>query len=286
MTPTTLTAPGGTLWPIATKDVLVSVYKPGAAGAEAPFRTLRRHGFVSRGTTVHRHRNGRLEGTVALFSSLSVDAAALARRGERHLAERFADRAGALEQEPGFVEFVTYLATLDPDEASNVMSGREHPGSRVEGLLRGLAGRAVAERDVLLDTARRDGFENVESALPSAGRVVEANPNAVTVDLVWFGPGDAAITVLPRTMAEAVHRTTAGDFIGVLRQPTSADRIDVQVFPALSLHGATRAADRETPLSQFAQTSGPVLLSDADFDRVRAANPEPRRILVPVEIEE
>ena len=73
-------------WPVVVRDRIVHAFKPGTSPAgEAPFRTLRRHEWVSQGVRVTLFADHGLAGQMTFFSSLNVVAARLARRGNAPL---------------------------------------------------------------------------------------------------------------------------------------------------------------------------------------------------------
>lgn len=85
--------------PFMTRDAIVAVLRPGQSATEGPFRTLRNRHLASEGLRIDvRTSSGRVHGRTHLYCSLNTDAARAARLGQAALAERFASRAGELEQ--------------------------------------------------------------------------------------------------------------------------------------------------------------------------------------------
>src|ERR1700749_1331583 len=110
-------------WPVVARDRIVHAFKPGkSAAAEAPFRTLRRHEWVSKGVRVTLFADGGLAGQFTFFSSLNVMAARRARPGNVPGAERVARAAADLEAGPEFAAFRRCLAELPNREAEQVVN--------------------------------------------------------------------------------------------------------------------------------------------------------------------
>src|ERR1039457_2904864 len=131
-------------WPVVVRDRIVHAFKPGgSAAAEAPFRTLRRHAWVSPGVRVTLFADGGLAGQMTFYSSLNVVAARLARRGDALAAERVARAAADLESGPEFAVLRRLLSDLPAREAEQVVGGvlpEDAPAALAEAL------RAVASR--------------------------------------------------------------------------------------------------------------------------------------------
>src|SRR5580692_2077970 len=131
-------------WPVVARDRIVHAFKPGGSpAAEAPFRTLRRHEWVSAGVRVPLRSDRGLAGQMTFYSSLNVMAARLARRGNAPAAERVARAAADLEAGPEFAVLRTLLSELPGREAEQVVGGlfvADGPAALAEAL------RAVASR--------------------------------------------------------------------------------------------------------------------------------------------
>src|SRR6202034_3145233 len=111
-------------WPVVVRDRSVHAFKPGGSpAAEAPFRTLRRHEWVSQGVRVTLFADRGLAGQLTFFSSLNVMAARLARRGNAPAATRVARAAADLEAGPEFSVLRSLLSKLPDHEAERVVSG-------------------------------------------------------------------------------------------------------------------------------------------------------------------
>src|ERR1700733_7449428 len=131
-------------WPVVIRDRIVHAFKPGgSAASEAPFRTLRRHEWVSQGVRVTLFADRGLAGQMTFFSSLNVVAARLARRGDAPGAERAARAAADLESGPEVAGLRRLLAARPDGEAEQVvgeMLSENPPAAMAEAL------RAVASR--------------------------------------------------------------------------------------------------------------------------------------------
>src|SRR6202035_5890313 len=111
-------------WPVVIRDRIVHAFKPGgSAASEAPFRTLRRHEWVSQGVRVTLFADHGLAGQMTFFSSLNVVAARLARRGNARAGERVARAAADLEAGPEFAVLRSRLSELPDPEAERVVCG-------------------------------------------------------------------------------------------------------------------------------------------------------------------
>src|SRR5580698_5809450 len=111
-------------WPVVARDRIVHAFKPGGSpAAEAPFRTLRRHEWVSAGVRVPRRADRGLAGQMTFYSSLNVIAARLARRGNAPAAERMARAAASLESGLEFALLRRLLSDLPNREAEQVIGG-------------------------------------------------------------------------------------------------------------------------------------------------------------------
>src|SRR4051812_46976101 len=69
-------------WPIVGRDEVVKAFRPGMPATEAPFRTLRAHGWASSGMSVVTRRGNRASGRWTIFSTLNIEAARYARHGD------------------------------------------------------------------------------------------------------------------------------------------------------------------------------------------------------------
>src|SRR5262245_22787168 len=125
-------------WPVARRTRLVHAFKPGdRSHSEAPFRTLRKHDWATPGVRIAPRAGSHLSGQLTMFSSLNVEAARLARRGDEVAATRVAAAATELEARPEFDRLSKILAELPLPVARDVIDGAvpdEAPPALLEAL--------------------------------------------------------------------------------------------------------------------------------------------------------
>jgi hypothetical protein len=260
-------------WPVVVRDRIVQAFKPGVSpAAEAPFRTLRRHEWVSQGVRVTLFADRGLAGQMTFFSSLNVMAARLARRGNAPAAERVARAAADLEAGPEFAILRSLLSELPDREAEQVVSGQV-PGDGPAALTEAL--RAVASRteqvranDILLSSPAEVVF---------AGRIAEVSDRFV---LLVQGKGRA--TMVPLWMAGAARRDRVGDFLALVADKLDGASAVVEAVPAIDIDD-TPGADGFSP---FGRGDARTRSITADDVRLLAGEPQSLRILVPVTIDE
>jgi hypothetical protein len=259
-------------WPVVVRDRIVHAFKPGApAAAEGPFRTLRRHAWVSSGVRITRRDGRGFAGQLTVYSSLNVFAARLARRGDAPAAVRVARAAADLESGSEFAQLHRLLSGLPGLEAEQVLEGSLPEGAHVE-LAEAI--RAVASRTERLRAA--------DIALSSPAEVVFAGHVAeVTQRYVVLMEEEGTTTMVPRWMAGAAKRERPGEFLALV-----ADKLDdasavVLAVPAIDLEGIHAAPD----YSPFTRADRRTLSITADDARLLAGEPRPLRILVPVTID-
>src|SRR6476659_236332 len=161
-------------WPVVDRSRVVHAFRPGgSASAEAPFRTLRGHAWASAGIRVTPRAAGQLAGQLTLFSALNVEAARLARHGNRAAAERVARAAEELEAGPEFGHLRRLLSLLTEHEAAGVLRGVVQDAESSE-LAEAL--KAVARR-----TEERRAEELILASLVEviAGRIAEVHDGYV-----------------------------------------------------------------------------------------------------------
>ena len=262
-------------WPVVIRDRIVHAFKPGGSPAsEAPFRTLRRHEWVSQGVRVTLFADRGLAGQMTFFSSLNVVAARLARRGNAPAAARVARAAADLEAGPEFAALRSLLSKLPDREAEQVIAGlfpEDGPAALAEAL------RAVARRteqmranDILLSSPAEVVF---------AGRIAEVTNGFVL--LVQVKETATAATMVPLWMAGAARRDQVGDFLVLV-----ADKLDdasavVEAVPAIDINDAPEADG----FSPFRRGDARTRSITADDVRLLAGEPQSLRILVPVTID-
>lgn len=260
-------------WPVVVRDQIVHAFKPGGSpAAEAPFRTLRRHEWVSQGVRVTLFANRGLAGQMTFFSSLNVIAARLARRGNAPAAARVARAAADLEAGPEFAILRGLLSELPDREAEQMVSGLfpEDGSAALTEALRAVASRTeqVRANDILLSSPAEVVF---------AGRIAQVSDESVL--LVQLGKGTA--TMVPRWMAGAARRDRVGDFLALVADKLDGTSAVVEAIPAISIDDAPDADG----FSPFGRDNARTRSITADDVRLLAGEPQSLRILVPVTID-
>ncbi|HUC57657.1 MAG TPA: hypothetical protein VMA95_09670 [Streptosporangiaceae bacterium] len=255
-------------WPVVTRDRIVRAFRPGVlATSEAPFRTLRRHGWVSTGVRVARHGDRGLAGQMTIFSSLNVVAARLARRGDASAAERVASAAASLESGEEFAGLRRLLSALPSHEAERVVAG-DLPADRapLAEMIRALANHTEQARpgDIMLTSPAEVIF---------AGQIAE-----LTDALVVLVQAPGSTTIVPRWMANAAHRDQVGEFLALVADQIDGASAVVEAVPAIDVPAAR--------FSPFGRGDNRATAITADDVRLLSGEPEPLRILIPVTIEE
>jgi hypothetical protein len=259
-------------WPVVVRDRIVHAFKPGGSpAAEAPFRTLRRHEWVSQGVRVTLFADRGLAGQLTFFSSLNVMAARLARRGNASAAERVARAAADLETGPEFAVLRRRLSELPDREAEQVVSGllpEEAPAALTEAL-RAVASRTeqVRANDILLSSPAEVVF---------AGRIAEISDGYVVV-VQMKGPA----TMVPRWMAGAAQRDRVGALLALVADKLDGASAVVEAVPAIDIDDAP-GADGFSPFGRGDARTRVITAYDA---RLLAEEPQSLQILVPVTID-
>jgi len=258
-------------WPVVIRDRIVHAFKPGGSpAAEGPFRTLRRHEWVSRGVRVTLFADRGLAGQLTFFSSLNVVAARLARRGNAPAAERVARAAADLEAGPEFAVLRGLLSELPEGEAEQVAGGLfpEDGPAALTAALRAVASRTeqVRANDIVLSSPAEVVF---------AGRIAEVSDRFVLLVQV-----KGTATVVPLWMAGAARRDRVGDFLALVADKLDGASAVVEAVPAIDVDDAP-GADGFSP---FGRGDARTRSITADDVRLLAGEPQSLRILVPVTI--
>jgi hypothetical protein len=261
-------------WPVVIRDRIVHAFKPGgSAASEAPFRTLRRHEWVSQGVRVTLFADRGLAGQMTFFSSLNVVAARMARRGNAPAAARVARAAADLEAGPEFAVLRSLLSKLPDREAEQVIGGlfpEDGPAALAEAL-RAVASRTEQVRadDILLSSPAEVVF---------AGRIAEVTNGFVL--LAQVKETAAATTMVPLWMAGAARRDQVGDFLVLVADKLDGASAVVEAVPAIDID--TPEADGFSP---FGRSDARARSITADDVHLLAGEPQALRILVPVTID-
>src|ERR1700733_12756654 len=262
-------------WPVVIRDRIVHAFKPGgSAASEAPFRTLRRHEWVSQGVRVTLFADRGLAGQMTFFSSLNVVAARLARRGDAPAAARVARAAADLEAGPEFAVLRSLLSKLPDREAEQVIGGlfpEDGPAALAEAL------RAVASRTEQMRA--NDILLSSPAGVVFAGRIAEVTNGFVL--LVQVKETATAATMVPLWMAGAARRDQVGDFLVLVADKLDGASAVVEAVPAIDIDH-TPEADGFSP---FGRSDARARSITADDVRLLAGEPQSLRILVPVTID-
>jgi hypothetical protein len=260
-------------WPVVVRDRIVHAFKPGgSAAAEAPFRTLRRHAWVSPGVrvTLFADRGLGLAGQMTFFSFLNVVAARLARRGDAPGAQRVARAAADLESGPEFAALRRLLSDLPDREAEQVVGGvlSENSSPAMAEALRAVASRTEQVRadDILLSSPAEVIF---------AGRIAEVTDGYV---LLVQGKGEA--TMVPRWMAGATQRDQVGALLALLADKLDGTSAVVEAVPAIEVEDAPETDG----FSPFGRGDARTRSITADDARIMVGQAQPLQIIVPVTV--
>jgi hypothetical protein len=258
-------------WPVVARDRIVHAFKPGtSASAEAPFRTMRRHDWVSAGVRVTRFADHGLAGQLTFFSSLNMAAARLARRGNAPAAERIARAAADLEAGPEFADLRRRLAELPDQEAEQVVNGQlraDAPAALAAAL------RAAARRTEQVRADMTFMPSPMETAF--AGRIAEVSSTYVLIE------AKECSTMVPRWMAGAAQRGEVGDFLVLVTDKLDGASAVVEAIPAIDVDSSPRA-DGFSPFGRGDTRTTTITTADT---RLLAGEPQPLQILVPVTID-
>ena len=258
------------LWPIVGRSQLVQAFKPGESGSrEAPFRTLRTHGWATAGVSVVTRQAQRASGRLSIFSVLNVDAARSARQGDPALAAALAKAAAGIEASSAFVQLGELLTGKAASDVSCVVEGgqRESWWSELDGFLRHLARQTKAARARRpLKAARREMV---------AGKISETGAEF----LVLTAAGGRR-TAVPRWLAHAAHRENVGDCLALVTDRLDERRAVINAVPGIDLNMKVPDA-AFTPFGRAAPVHRLTRADARQLSRPRA----PLKILVPVTFE-
>lgn len=251
------------LWPVVGRAQLVRAFRPGESGAkEAPFRTLRQHGWATGGVSVPLREGERASGRFVLFSVFNVDAARCARQGDEEGATRFAGLAARIEASPGFLELGRWLRKRTFADVSRTVDGfiEEASAPDVQARL----------RQVALDTEQaREKAPRTPGLL--LGKVLEVQPDYLTLR------DDAGrLVAIPRPLAHAVHRERVDDCLALLTDQIDEHQFVVQAVPAMEL-----TASPASTFSPFGRAAPVRALSGEDVT-ILSKKPKKLKITVPV----
>lgn len=253
-------------WPIVGRSQLVRAFRPGESRKEAPFRTLRAHGWATAGVGVVTRDERSASGRLTIFSVLNVDAARLAREGEHRGAAQLAGAAARVESSKGFLELKQLLSGHPLEEVSAVLEGGapEDQWPDLHELLRQIARETKATRTRISPRVKLSGVVT--------GRVSEAQGGFV----VLTAEGGAR-TAVPRWLAQSAHRANVGDLLALVTEKLDDQQMVVNALPGIE---TSRASPKFSPFGRRAKVHA---LTAADAKKL-AGSPAPLHILVPVSI--
>ncbi len=254
------------VWPVALRAQLVRAFRPGEpSDKEAPFRTLRKHGWTSPGMSVVCRERKRAAGRLTVFSTLNVDAARLAREGRPKEALTFAKAAARIEQGKSFLALKEWLSGSTAAEAATAIQGTS--STPAPGLLQVL--RLIAAETL---SARRHCAVEDPNLQTVAGRICETLATAVVLET-----GNHR-TYVPRGLAESANRTKVGDLLALVTERLDASYVFVFVLPAIAVEKVEGAT-----ASPFGRSSSVLSLTAEDV-RLLRRDPAPLEVLIPVTV--
>jgi hypothetical protein len=262
-------------WPVVTRDRVVSAFRNSDDDtAEAPFRTLRAHGWSTAGVRVPVRRDGHLHGGFVIYSSLNVDAARLARHGQSEAATRLADAASRVEVSKVWRSLVAQLAAVTEFEAKSVVSGVV-VSETISKLLRQLA----------TVTARARSKEKLVATVYeiSAGAVSEKRDGYVVVRSTT-----GSETAVPTWMVQGISRDQLGDLVALLYERLGSHKAVFEAVPGLDLDTATvgnNISEPPAPYSPFDSTDLRTYQIAEEDLRLFQHPPALLTVMVPVAIE-
>jgi hypothetical protein len=257
--------------PFVTREVLLSVLRPGELTSERPFRTLRGHKAASGGLPVLlRAPGGQVLGRIQLYSSLNADAARAYRLRQREAARALAERAAAIERSPAAqlirravasatatlpLDYLDYLSTETPTSLKRYLQMRALStwhGSDREGLTREWLSHSDAwlvdgaeDRGTLMEAAmmldqeacqaRQDILgENDTSATTFYGVVRRMDATAAEIE-----GADGQLLLIPRDDLERQGLSALGQPVSVLREVLPGGGSYSLPMPAMALEEET-----------------------------------------------
>jgi hypothetical protein len=163
-------------WPVVGWRDIVRAYRPDSPVGEAPLKTLRSHGVLSRGLRFTRHNHSRLAGAGMLYSCLSVSAAVLVRRKDLPAAQAYHAHAQRLEDE--------LLKHLSVDRAElEPLAGPSQAAWKALDWLCSETQKALASLPPVPDEERIFGI--LKSTDGKKVRFVEAGPHGIDRELPY-----------------------------------------------------------------------------------------------------
>lgn len=250
-------------WPIAGREQLVRAFRPGEQPTkEAPFRTLRAHGWATAGVRVVTRKDHRASGRLSIFSVLNVDAARLAREGSHRWAGSMAKAAAGIERSREFHRLVLLLSGGQLEELTAVVEGDVAGWPELHELLQAIAHATSAARKRLPSTA-----------LPEvvAGQISEERTGFLVLT-----DAHGVQTAVPRWLAQAAHRQHVGDYLALVTDKLDDQQMVINAVPGIETGG-------RAPFTPFGRKAPVHSLARADARKL-SRTPAPPHVLVPVVI--
>jgi hypothetical protein len=255
------------VWPVALRAQLVRAFRPGEPSEkEAPFRTLRKHGWTSPGVSVVCREHKRAAGRLTVFSTLNVDAARLAREGRPKAALTFAKAAAKIERGKSFLALKEWLSGSTAAEAATAIQGTSStPAPRLLQVLRLIAAETLS--------ARRHCAVEDPNLQTVTGRICETLATAVVLET-----SNRKRTYVPRGLAESANRTKVGDLLALVTEYLDATYVFSAVLPAIAVENVEEATS-----SPFGRSPSVLRLTAEDV-RLLRRDPAPLEVLIPVAV--
>ena len=254
-------------WPIIGRSQLIRAFRPGErATKEAPFRTLRTHGWATAGVSVVTRNESSATGRLTIFSVLNMDAARLAREGEHRGATTLAKAAATIEASAEFLLLKQFLTGHSIKDVSAVLDGgtEEAQWTDVHELLKRLARET--------NSTRARCSPKVKLSEVFAGKLSRER------GLLILNADGGGRTAVPPSLAKAVHRENVGDCLALETEQLDDHQMVVNALPGIDTGPASAPG-----FSPFGRNARVHALTKADAKRL-AGTPAPLRILVPVAI--
>lgn len=251
--------------PFVTRSAIVNVLRPGHAGGESPFRTLRRARCASGGLRVDvRTRTGRLVGSTHLYSTLNADAARAMRLQEQPLARTLAARAAELERSPDAqvifdtVRSIAGQMSADPYDESSPIELQRYARLRGRSAWPGID-RAALTREWLVHSVAWLGRDELGELTKAVNALAKAAAEART-DVIGdaFPPvstfygvvrrmdssaaeveGDDGTRLVPRADLERQGLAVLGQAVALLCEVLPGGGTLVSPMPAVRLESET-----------------------------------------------
>ncbi|HEX4381482.1 MAG TPA: hypothetical protein VH083_00975 [Myxococcales bacterium] len=256
-------------WPIVARAQLIQAFRPGEPSSkEAPFRTLRAHGWATAGVRVATRKSHRASGQFTVFSSLNVDAGQSARQGHARAATAWAKAAARIEKTKAFGELRDLLSGRSIDQVAAIVDGNvaKAPWPELLAVLR------LVARETMLARSKRPLPE--EGAAVVMGRIADAQP-----DFLVLEAKDGARTAVPRWLAQSAHRENVGDCLALVTDRLGDRQMVVNAIPGIDID-AQASPKKFSPFDRSA-----VHLLTLEDVRLLSRPPQPLKITIPVIIE-